>query len=292
LDRQLFYFLIYSALITYTLSGCGDTAAVEEQALLEEYIQSNRIEAVKNGSFYYRIDSSILDVDSLLIFPTSSNLVETHLKGSLIDETIFADSKNDNGDPLILGLSTNLISGLQIGLLLFPKNSKGTLYLPPSSAYGDAGDIPRNIPGESIIIYEVELLDIFASESAYNDTLIQGYLTDSQMIPDTVISNIQIFIETEGNAVYPNDESKVLMTYSISSLEEELFLEVNDKNAPDTIDLGTAIKGLQLSLPFFGEGGQGSILIPSQLAYGSKGTDTIPNYTPILYKFKLLNIIE
>ncbi|MFT4566910.1 MAG: FKBP-type peptidyl-prolyl cis-trans isomerase FkpA, partial [Saprospiraceae bacterium] len=96
----------------------------------------------------------------------------------------------------------------------------------------------------------------------------------------------------EGNAVYPNDESKVLMTYSISSLEEELFLEVNDKNAPDTIDLGTAIKGLQLSLPFFGEGGQGSILIPSQLAYGSKGTDTIPNYTPILYKFKLLNIIE
>jgi len=279
-------------MVAFCILSCGDTAAVQEQILLEEYLQTNRINATKNGSFYYTIDTSSLVIDSLQEVPTSSNLVSVHLQGSLVDGLVFADSKiSDTGSPLTLGLNTNLLLGLKQGLLLFPKYSSGTLYLPPSLAYGDAGDIGRDIPPEAIVIYKVEMNNIYVSETAYNDSLIQQYLKERDLIPDTVISSVQVFFENKGNSTFPDDNSIVELSNTISSLNDELFVEYTESN-PNQIDLNTSISGLEEALPLFGIGGVGTLIIPSQEAYGSKGNDTIPGYTPLVFEFKLLDIIE
>lgn len=272
--------------------GCGESAAVAEQSTLEEYIQSNRISATKSGFLYYSIDTSNQSIDSLQIFPSSSNIVSTHLKGSLTDGQVFGDTKNDTGVPLTLGLSTNLIEGLKQGLKLIPKSSSGTLYIPPSLAYGDFGDMARGIPSDAIIIYDIEMLNIYANETAYNDSLIQNYLREQQVVPDTITSSIRVFIESEGGSLHPDDDSFVIISYKISTLEGDLLVDVSE-SMPVTIDLDdNEISALGDALPIFGTGGSGTLLIPSQEAYGSKGSDTIPGYTPLVFDFQLIDVID
>ena len=135
------------------------------------------------------------------------------------------------------------------------------------------------------------MLNIYLNETAYNDTLIKSYLSDQQIKPDSIISSIQVFIKSIGGSLHPDDNSIVVLSYTISNLQGDLLVEFNE-NMRDTIDLDVSISGLSDALPLFGTEGEGTLLIPSEEAYGPKGTDKIPGYTPLVFEFKLLDILE
>ncbi len=88
--------------------------------------------------------------------PLASDNVKVHYKGTLIDGTVF-DSSYDRGEPIEFPLS-GVIAGWTEGVQLMPVGSKYMFYIPSELGYGDraAGSIP---PG-SVLIFEVELLDI------------------------------------------------------------------------------------------------------------------------------------
>ncbi|WP_416437766.1 FKBP-type peptidyl-prolyl cis-trans isomerase [Phnomibacter sp. MR] len=89
--------------------------------------------------------------------PKDTNVVKVHYTGTLINGTKF-DSSRDRGEPAQFPLN-GVIPGWTEGVQLMPVGSVYKFYIPYQLAYGAQG-MPPTIPGGSMLIFEVELLDI------------------------------------------------------------------------------------------------------------------------------------
>ena len=89
--------------------------------------------------------------------PIVTDVVTTHYEGSLIDGTVF-DSSVERGTPASFPLN-RVIPGWTEALQLMSVGSKWRLYIPSALAYGERGSPPR-IPGDSTLVFDVELLSI------------------------------------------------------------------------------------------------------------------------------------
>ena len=92
--------------------------------------------------------------------PTETSTVTVHYEGTLIDGTVF-DSSYENGEPISFPLS-GVIPGWTEGLQLMTVGSTYKLYIPSNLGYGARSTGP--IPGNSVLIFKVELLEIAAAE--------------------------------------------------------------------------------------------------------------------------------
>jgi FKBP-type peptidyl-prolyl cis-trans isomerase len=90
------------------------------------------------------------------IKPTAVDTFVCHYRGTYINGTEF-DASYNRGQPLTYPL-TQVIPGWTEGLQLMPVGSKYKFYIPYNIAYG-AFDY-NGIPGGSMLIFELELLDV------------------------------------------------------------------------------------------------------------------------------------
>lgn len=88
--------------------------------------------------------------------PAASDSVTVHYSGTLIDGTEF-DNSFKRGAPVTFRLD-GVIKGWTEALQLMPVGSKYKLYIPQQLGYGT--NEVGNIPAGSVLIFEVELLDI------------------------------------------------------------------------------------------------------------------------------------
>lgn len=93
--------------------------------------------------------------------PKATDTVKVHYRGTLLDGTEF-DSSYKRNEPLSFALD-QVIPGWSEGLQLMPVGSKYILYIPANLAYGEAGQ--RGIPPNSVLSFEVELLEIVKPET-------------------------------------------------------------------------------------------------------------------------------
>ena len=92
--------------------------------------------------------------------PSSTDKVRVHYVGKLLDGTVF-DSSVERGEPSEFGLN-QVIRGWTEGLQLMKQGAKYEFFIHPKIAYGSR---PRpKIPGNSLLIFEVELLDILPNK--------------------------------------------------------------------------------------------------------------------------------
>ena len=89
--------------------------------------------------------------------PGPHSRVKCHYEGRLIDGQIF-DSSYKRGEPTGFGLD-QVIPGWTEGLQLMNVGSKYEFYIPGDLGYGERG-IPGHIPGNSVLIFTVELLNV------------------------------------------------------------------------------------------------------------------------------------
>ena len=89
--------------------------------------------------------------------PDKHGRVRVHYEGRLLDGQVF-DSSYKRGTPTEFGLD-QVIPGWAEGLQLMKVGSKYEFYIPAHLAYGEVG-VPGIIPGNSVLIFIVELLDV------------------------------------------------------------------------------------------------------------------------------------
>ncbi|MBR9859671.1 FKBP-type peptidyl-prolyl cis-trans isomerase [bacterium] len=90
--------------------------------------------------------------------PNAEDTVTVHYTGKLIDGTIF-DSSVERGYPAEFPVN-KVIKGWTMALQNMPIGSKWELYIPPSLAYGPTRGPGGDLPPNSTLIFEVELIDI------------------------------------------------------------------------------------------------------------------------------------
>ena len=88
--------------------------------------------------------------------PRLNTTVVVHYEGKLVTGKIF-DSSIQRGTPAEFGL-TQVIPGWTEGLQLMKVGGKTRFFVPPELGYGPGGT--RGIPPNSVLIFEVELLEI------------------------------------------------------------------------------------------------------------------------------------
>ena len=89
--------------------------------------------------------------------PSLQSSVTTHYHGTLINGTVF-DSSYQRGQPATFPVN-GVIAGWTEALQLMPEGSKYRLYIPSDLAYGKRG-AGRDIPGDTALIFDVELLKV------------------------------------------------------------------------------------------------------------------------------------
>lgn len=88
--------------------------------------------------------------------PTEKDTVKAHYKGALIDGKVF-DSSYDRGQPAEFPVN-QVIKGWTEALTSMKVGTKAKLFIPPELGYGP-NDRP-GIPANSVLVFDVELLDI------------------------------------------------------------------------------------------------------------------------------------
>ncbi len=142
-------------LIPILLFSCseGEIQSEIDEQIIVQYLEDNDLEATRHSSgLYYSITEQ-----GQGSYPDLSSKVRVVYKGELLDGTVF-----DSGTLDYYALSS-LVAGFQYGIPLFNRGGKGILYIPSSLGYGSkqVGSIPTN----SILIFDIELIDFYPSSA-------------------------------------------------------------------------------------------------------------------------------
>lgn len=131
-------------------NSCQDKTVQSEEAAILAYASANSITGTRHSSgLYYQVTAP---GSGPTASPTST--VSVRYTGKLLNGTVF-DSQT--ASPVSFSLGQTIV-GFQIGLQLIQKGGTIKMIIPSSLAYGCGGS--GSIPGNSILYFEVQLVDI------------------------------------------------------------------------------------------------------------------------------------
>ena len=209
--------------------------------------------------------------------PTSTSNVKVAYTGFRTDDQLFDASTNG----VTLNLM-NVIPGWSEGIQLFGEGGKGTLYIPSELAYGGDSRPPFIFPNTDLI-FDIELIEIVPPLPT-----IEEYITNNNLITQTTASGLQYIIDVPGGADKPTSTSNVKVAYAGYRTDNTLF-----DGSVDGIsfNLSGVIEGWTEGIQLFGEGGKGTLFIPSILAYGASSPSAlIPANTDLIFDIELIEI--
>jgi len=135
----------------------AEASLAEGQKFLDENAKKEGVKVTESGIQY------VVLTDSEGEKPAATDTVKVHYKGTFLNGDTF-DSSYDRGEPAVFPLN-RVIRGWTEGVQLMSVGSKYKFTIPSDLAYGPNGNPPR-IPGNSVLEFEIELLEIQKSESA------------------------------------------------------------------------------------------------------------------------------
>lgn len=136
--------------------------ALEEQAaFLAKNIMDSLVKVTTKGVQYKVLK------EGKGILPKLSDKVQVHYIGALLNGTEF-DNSVKRGEPLEFPVSA-VIEGWQDLLMVMKEGEKVKAWIPSALAYGEEG-VPPMIPANSMLVFEVELLRVFAENPLPLDT--------------------------------------------------------------------------------------------------------------------------
>lgn len=144
--KRLFFLTLLSSI--FIVSSCS--SGLSDEDVILQYISDNNLNAEPTGSGLYYVINTAGNGN----VPNINSIVTVAYKGTLTDGTIF-DQSDANGLTFPL---TNVIQGWQEGIPLFSEGGSGILLIPSALGYGNQAI--GNIPANSVLIFEVTLIDV------------------------------------------------------------------------------------------------------------------------------------
>ena len=148
--------IILSFFAFLLVSSCSeDQASVVNLEEAQEFLASNATETAVNV-IEEGLQYSIIENGTGGVSPSLENTVTAHFHGTLINGDVFWSSVDLN-EPLVIKPS-QLIEGCQKVIPLMQVGDKWRVFIHPALAYGEEGR--PGIPSNSLLIFDIELLDI------------------------------------------------------------------------------------------------------------------------------------
>lgn len=253
----------------------------ENETEIIEYIATHKLDATKSSSgLYYVINEPGTGKDA-----NPNSYVNVSYKGYLTNGDVF-DESDSNG---IYTYLQQVIIGWAEGISYFKEGDSGKLLIPAHLAYGNSSNGP--IPGGSVLIFDIQLIEVYDDiESLYeskNENEITTYIEENELEAQKTDTGLYYVIEEEGTGEQPTASSNVTVAYKGYLINSSIPF---DQSEAYTTNLYDVIPGWTVGIPYFKEGGKGKLLIPSHLAYGSRGTGPIPGGAVLIFDIELISI--
>jgi FKBP-type peptidyl-prolyl cis-trans isomerase FkpA len=129
----------------------SQASLAEGQKFLEENAKKEGVQVTESGIQYVVMIAA--DGEK----PQATDTVTVHYKGTFLNGETF-DSSYERNEPAVFPLN-RVISGWTEGVQLMSVGSKFKFTIPSDLAYGPNGNPPR-IPGNTVLEFEIELLEI------------------------------------------------------------------------------------------------------------------------------------
>ena len=234
--------------------------------------------------------------------PAVTDAVVVDYVGKLADGTEF-ESSYKRKLPAEFPLQ-GVVAGWTEGLQLVAEGGQIDLIIPSKLGYGPNGSGP--IPADATLYFTVELLEIKqptqssgdAGEPPEIDPTIPtsppslGPFADTETDEDfsTTKSGLMFRITRQGEGKKPKLTDTVSVHYAGTFADGKEFDSSYKSNQPAEFPLNGVIRGWTEGLQLVGEGGKIQLIVPSILAYGPRGRDSIPPNSTLYFTVELLKV--
>lgn len=121
-----------------------------------------------------------------------------------------------------------------------------------------------------------------------NEKEITDYIAKNKLIATKTDSGLYYVVNEAGAGAQPTASSNVMVAYKGYFTNGNVF----DESEAEGISFGLnqVIKGWTEGIPFFKEGGNGILLVPARLGYGSNDRGPIPGGSVLVFNVKLIKV--
>jgi len=142
---------------------------------------------------------------------------------------------------------------------------------------------------------KAEFLSWVEDFSEYEKLLLQHYIEGEQIAVSPSITGLYKLTKVKGNGVKVQKGDTIIVHYEGMFLNGKYFDSTIKRNAPFEFVYGTewqVVKGLEEAIGKMSEGENAIFIMPSEIAFGKKGSSTgiIPPFTPVIFKVNILKI--
>ena len=125
----------------------------ENREEIEKYISDHNLKASSTSSGLYYV----IEKEGTGTRPNANSDVKVKYKGYFTNGSVFDETDPANIKPFNL---QQVIPGWTEGIQLFKEGGEGILLIPSRLGYGPSGSQSGTIPPNSVIIFDIELLDV------------------------------------------------------------------------------------------------------------------------------------
>jgi len=286
-----------------------DTLSMAEAYALEnqQYLETNKakdgVQITDSGLQYLVLNAG--DGAS----PTVDDFVTVHYRGRFVGGEVF-DSSIERGEPATFPAG-RLIPGFTEALTLMKVGDTWEVTIPAELGYGENGAGGGAIPGNSTLIFDLELIDVMTAEqaeekkqqeraeaeaeaAAFRDDqlafLEQNKTKDGVTTTD---SGLQYRVLEASEGALPPETATVTVHYSGKLTSGEEFDSSYKRGEPATFGLRQVIKGWTEGLQLMPVGSKYEFYIPYDLGYGEHGSGGgIPPYATLVFVVELISFEE
>jgi FKBP-type peptidyl-prolyl cis-trans isomerase len=213
------------------------------------------------------------------------------------------------GKPIQLKIAKSSFKGdLMDGLTLLTVGDSASFLINADSLFTKTFGAPRPafIDSSSFLSFTVKVISTTTDaalkaeelkaekENAMKENeIIAKYIADKQMTPSKSSSGLMYVISEPGTGEQAQAGKTVKVHYTGRLLDGTKFDSSLDRNEPIEFKLGQGmvIKGWDEGIALLKVGGKALLIIPSDLAYGSRGAGgVIPPFSPLTFEVELVSV--
>ncbi len=133
--------------------------------------------------------------------------------------------------------------------------------------------------------------EISAEEQAkIDDDIIKNYASENNLTLQSGPEGLYYIVEKAGTGTaHPTEASVTKVHYKGTLLEGGSVFDSSYGKAPFKFKLSQVIRGWQLGIPLMTKGEKTKFFIPSGLAYGKRGSGSIPPNAVLIFDIELIN---
>nr|NQU93421.1 FKBP-type peptidyl-prolyl cis-trans isomerase [Bacteroidota bacterium] len=267
-----------------------------EDSILQNFIEINnlKIKPTESGLIFDEIRKGYGKK------PVKGDVLTVHFGIQLLDGTkIFSTKDQDEPVQFEMGAPFDT-KGMDEGVSMMTEGGEARLIMPSNLAFGERGR-GNIIPPYTSLVCNVELLKIenqgqfLNAQKDKEQKLIDQYVSENSITAQPTQTGLYYIENEKGAGPKAEAGDKVKVWYTGKLLDGTVFDASSNRNQAFEFTLGQhqVINGWDEGIAMMNQGGKATLLIPSILGYGERGSGKIiPPFSPLIFEVELQEVIK